>query len=153
MDGFEEYLPMIRRMVRAKVGYPDCEDVIMEAQIAIHRCDFREESSIKTLVYSITKKMISTYWRKESRRREVERREGVLSKIPNPGCDPLLQECMRILSDEQRRLIRLYYLEGYTDKEIGGMLNKSGRWITTKRHIALREMIRHSGRINIRRNL
>ena len=116
MDGFEEYLPMIRRMVRAKVGYPDCEDVIMEAQIAIHRCNFREESSIKTLVYSITKKMISTYWRKESRRREVERREGVLSKIPNPGCDPLLQECMRILSDEQRRLIRLYYLEGYTDK-------------------------------------
>ncbi len=72
---------------------------------------------------------IRSYWLKE-----LNWKKGVILSDELPSEPPLANDLVDIpLSDEDRRLLELYYLWGYNDENISRIMGKSRSWVNLRR--------------------
>ena len=131
MDAHSESL---RRFISRRVRPDDREDVFQETWLAVWQSlpSFDSRSNFRAWMYSICYHKIQDHWRKEQYRppsTNLADAEGRLAYLPAEYSSVELQVAMTGFWDactpDQRELLRMYYSDGLTLKEIGIGLNKN----------------------------
>src|ERR1035441_10612658 len=123
---------------RRGVPRNDCPDVALEALAAaafqIRDGRFRQESSLETWLRRILQFKIADYWRRKGREVASVAIEScdpggkgadVLVDARDPELPIAVEEALAALPDEHRLLLLLNAMEGYTTKEIAGLVGRS----------------------------
>ncbi len=149
---YNAYVEKIYKYVYYKVGNaPDAEDlteqVFLKAWEAIGRytwCGY----PFSSWLYKLAHNLVVDHYRT---RREALPLNDILSTSDEPIIDPEaalnlsldaaeLQEAIAQLTDEQRQVVSLKFIEGYDNAEIAQMLNKKEGAIRALQYRALRSL-------------
>jgi RNA polymerase sigma-70 factor, ECF subfamily len=137
-DAFAELMDAhaepLRRFIARRVRPDDREDVFQDTWLAVWQSlpTFDARSNFRAWMYSICFHKIQDHWRKEQYRppsADLADAEGRLAYLPSEYASIELQAAMtgfwEACTPDQRELLRMYYSDGLTLKEIGIILNKN----------------------------
>lgn len=140
-DIIREYRDGLIFFLNGFVNDPDTAEDLAEDvffRLAVKKPRFREKSSFKTWLYAIGRNEALTHLR---RNKITYIPLDELPEAPDGGdfeSDFLrtekkiaLNRCLSRLSDEYRQTLRLYYFEGFSAKEIAGIMKRSARGVNT----------------------
>lgn len=124
----DELLPVLRRMVRAKVYDPEsAEDVVQNVLLSIHRArhTYRPERSFGPWMRAIARNAMIDSFRESGRRGErevgVEWIDEVAAEPSDPlrsdALDPRLQAALERLPEKQRQAVEMIQLRGLSVAE------------------------------------
>ena len=144
------YLPNIYNYVYWKVeGKADAKDIIQEIMLAIYnsRKSFNRESSFKTWILGIARRKVADFYRKKYA-------EDNISYVPteNIANEPETNPVSRLsklsiagvingLSGEEKELLNLLCIQGYTYKEVASFLQLPVGTVKSRMH-NLKEKLR-----------
>lgn len=124
-----ELLPVVRRMVRAKLFDPSyVEDVVQNALLSIHRAraTYRPERPFGPWMRAVVRNAQIDWFRESKRRAEREVVTDLIEEYagaaaaPDPGADefsPALIDAMATLPEKQREAVVLVHVEGLSVAE------------------------------------
>ncbi len=129
MDEFEALLKSCRtgveRWVKARVSSrADAEDILQETWLAAFRGfpSLRDKGAFLPWVLGIARRKCADWYRACARRREVP-----LESLPEQAEEapdyPLVEEALDTLPERDRLMLRLFYREMLSQKEISGLLH------------------------------
>ncbi|KUK13430.1 MAG: RNA polymerase sigma factor, sigma-70 family [bacterium 42_11] len=129
----ERFRPLIESLAK-KYSFKggSYEDLRQEGYLTLIKLVYRYkrgEVRLEGYVKGSLERYIRSFWLKELRWRKgvVFDDEWIFKEAPGQGKGELP------LSDEERRLLELYYLWGYNDKHISEKLKRSRSWVNAKR--------------------
>lgn len=151
----------IRRLVKASVPYPDCEDVASDALLGwwegISQKRFKNEASLKTYAYSITKHKIKDWLRMKYRNKKgnwvnsQEFKENLFAekfkRSPQEKrleCSETIEKFMEglvVCSPRQAEAVRLRFECDLTSIEAAEKMGISKRMYQTHLHQGMRKML------------
>jgi RNA polymerase sigma-70 factor (ECF subfamily) len=138
VDAFSNLMKLhaepLRRFISRRVQERDIEDVYQETWVAAWESlpSFDSASRFRTWLFSICYHKIQDYWRREHMRpltAQLMDFEGAIAYSPKEFDAVNLRESLRGFwegcTSEQQELLRMYYSDGLTLKEISGVLAKN----------------------------
>jgi len=125
--------PRIYRYVFYRVNNrEDAEDLTSEVFVRMVKFLNTQKGSFHAWLYRIAANLVIDYYRRRARRKEIslgdEREEFLPSMEDHAEKTLLLEELRRALSElteEQKQVITLKFMEGYDNSEIAEILSKS----------------------------
>ena len=132
----------------------DAEDLTSEVFVRVVNSIKGQKGYFPAWLFSIAKNLLTDYYRKRGRSRErsLEEIEEPISNSDENKIDvlqsKLIKKSLDLLTDEQKAVIKLKFLEGYDNGEIAKMMNKSIGAIKTiqfRALSALRGIIKKEG--------
>lgn len=124
------YLPVFRYIARRVSDRADSEDLAQQVFVKLlsSRTSFTETASGPlAYLFTIARTTVIDYWKKQGRHTAVE--QGQLEQIPNSAYDPHVTSdisyALHKLAPDQREVIELKFMNGFTTSEIAHRLNKS----------------------------
>jgi len=133
-DLMQRYAPALRRFAARRVPAKDCEDVLQDTWIAAWEgiSSFDDNSKLRTWLFSICYHKIQDHWRREHRvpaAADSFDAEAGAAYFPAAFKQVDLRESLRGFwegcSADQRELLRLYYSDGLTLREISQLLARN----------------------------
>jgi RNA polymerase sigma-70 factor (ECF subfamily) len=130
----ESHTPALRKFATRRLPVADVDDVLQDTWISVWEGlpNFEGEGKFKTWVYSICFHKVQDHWRREHYRPhtadllDVEGRAAYLPKeFANIELRQALEGFWQGCSPEQRELLKMYYSDGLTLKEIGQILGRN----------------------------
>lgn len=145
----KEYSPMLLNHIRRMLGnLEDAEDVLQEVLITLFKKQhtFRGDSSFKTWVYRIATNRTIDFIRKSKRYKVVEWDETIPS-VANPYKETELSlkserltKALMSLSIEEREIVVLKEMDGFTFKEISDIKGINENTVKTKMYSSLKKL-------------
>ena len=140
---YEEYFDRVYYKVLSVVkNDDDAEDICQETFISVYKnlSKFREESNIYTWIYRIAINKTYDFFKK--RKIEFEINDDVLSLPEDVNFDTkvILQEKLKLISDNEREIVILKDIYGYKLKEIAEMKNMNLSTVKSVYYKALKDM-------------
>lgn len=140
---FEEYFDKVYYKVLGIVkNSTDAEDIAQEVFISVYKNlnKFREESNIYTWIYRIAINKTYDFFKK--RKIEFEINDDVLSIAEeiNSESKLILEEKLKLLSDNEKKIVVLKDIYGYKLKEIAEMRNMNLSTVKSIYYKALKDM-------------
>jgi RNA polymerase sigma-70 factor, ECF subfamily len=139
----------VSRWVRRLWGFYDAEDVLQEVFLVVQKKlpDFRSDASLRTWLYAITVRVVSSRRRKERLRRllflratpelQLERTPGPtpLGSALNEQASSIVYALLDQLSERDRTLLILFELEGLPVAQIMAVLgiSEDNVWVSLHR--------------------
>jgi len=115
------------------------EDLRQEGYLALIKLIYRYkrgEVRLEGYIKGSLERHVKSYWLKE-----LNWKRGVLLSEDPPFKEDEGEVPFELpLSDEERKLLELYYLWGYNDKHISERLDRSRSWVNLKRRRAIRKL-------------
>lgn len=158
-------LPIFRRVARSFVRCPaDVEDIIQQAAVACLRSlpSFEGRAELERWAQRVATRHALDYVRKE-RRRASRRTESdgaeEMAVDPDPSMRRFdttprpVEDYLRQLSDEQRTVLMMRYVLGYTLKEVAELTGESSETLKSRLVVArrrVRAMIRRDRAFGVR---
>lgn len=133
-DLMRKYGPSLRRFAARRVPAKDCDDVLQETWVAAWEgiSSFDDNSKLRTWLFSICYHKIQDHWRREHRvpaAADSFDAEAGAAYFPAGYKQVDLRESLRGFWEgctlDQRELLRLYYSDGLTLREIGQVLGRN----------------------------
>jgi len=129
----EHFYPKIYRYVAYKVqNREDVEDITSEVFVRMVKSLKNQKGSFPSWLYRIASNLIIDYYRKNARKKEVPFIEEIEehSKVATNETDAILlkdslDKAIGKLTDDQRQVILLKFIEGYTNEEIADIMGKT----------------------------
>jgi RNA polymerase sigma-70 factor (ECF subfamily) len=130
----ETHADPLRRFISRRIRGEDREDVFQDTWLAVWESlpSFDARSNFRAWIYSICYHKIQDHWRREHYRppcADIADVEGRAAYTPTEFATVELQEALRgfwnSCTPDQRELLRLYYSDGLTLKEIGVVLHRN----------------------------
>ena len=128
MDEFERLLLAnrlpVERWVKFHMPGPDAEDVLQETYLAAYQAfpRLKDRDAFRPWLLSIARNKWRDWYRRQARRRETPVEE--LPEVAvDEGLDTAVEETLDRLSDRDARMLRLFYLEQLSQKEIASQLS------------------------------
>jgi RNA polymerase sigma-70 factor (ECF subfamily) len=127
------YYPKIYRHILYKVSNrEDAEDLTSEVFVRMVKSLPKQKGSFNAWLYRIANNLAIDYYRKRARRKEVSLAEEFEEHIPGQldEAEKILEredlnKAISTLPDDQRQTILLKFMEGYGNKEIANILEKT----------------------------
>ena len=150
---YKRYYPMAANFVKQNNGNDaEAEDVFQESLIAfyenIRNKKFRGESSIKTYLYATVRNNWYTQLKKNKNTINLENPELSLAAVNEPDgaynseLTDLVMEMMDRIGDSCKRVLKYYYYDKLTMKEIGEKMNfTSVQSAKTQKYKCLKKLI------------
>lgn len=131
MKTFEELLSKYGKGAETYVKYKvsvkeDAEDILQETYVqAFNSIDsLKDEEAFRPWLISIARNKVNDYYRKKADVAEVPFDDAVIQYVTiNRPVNTSVSETMKLLDDEERELLHLYYWEDMSVKDIAGELN------------------------------
>lgn len=130
----ETHTPALRKFAARRLPASDVDDVLQDTWIAVWEAlpNFEGDAKFRTWVYSICFHKVQDHWRREHYRppsaslADAEGRAAYLPKeFSNIELRQALDRFWTSCSSDQRELMRMYYADGLTLKEIGHVLGRN----------------------------
>jgi RNA polymerase sigma-70 factor (ECF subfamily) len=151
----QEHAGSMLRFLHFKLPrHEDAEDVY--SNVCLELWEYLSRTEVKSFVgvmFTVARAQIANFYhrraRSESRNISIQLGEGLEIQIPSRESvgqmqDKLdvnfMEEKMRLLSDDDRELIIMRYLEGYRVKDIAKKLHKSENVVSVTLHRALQKL-------------
>jgi RNA polymerase sigma-70 factor, ECF subfamily len=121
----------------------DAEDLTSEVFVRVVNSIKGQKGYFPAWLFSIAKNLLTDYYRKRGKLRErsLEETEEAISNSDENRIDilqsKLIKKSLDLLTDEQKAVITLKFLEGYDNDEIAKTMNKSIGAIKTLQFRAL----------------
>jgi RNA polymerase sigma-70 factor, ECF subfamily len=140
----------VRHLVIKKIPMKDVEDVVQEVLISIHKAShtYNGERPIIPWVFAITQFRINDHLRKiyaRSKKEVVVENYDKIETIQDVTIDTSSSELSvdEVLSDvpeKQRKILTMLYMDGYTAKETGNILNMKETTVKVVAHRAIKKV-------------
>ena len=124
----------LRKFAARRLPASDIDDVLQDTWIAVWEGlpNFEGEDKFRTWVYSICFHKVQDHWRREHYRppsASLVDAEGRAAYLPKEFAGAELRQALEQFwtscSPDQRELLRMYYADGLTLKEIGQILGRN----------------------------
>ena len=129
----EDFYPNIYRyfFYRARTK-EDAEDLTSEVFVRVVESIKAQTGNFAAWIFRIARNLLIDYYRKKGRLKEVPLDDNIARDLKDPssikGVDLTQDELKKLLShltDEQREVITLKFIEGYSNGEISQIIKKS----------------------------
>jgi len=148
---FEEYYDRIARYANIRIGDPrDAEDIASEVFVkALKSLDSFEERGlpIGAWLFKIAHNLVVDYHRRRSQRQTVDLEKVEIEAASNPAMEAertlemdRVREAMKLLTAEQREILRLRFYGGLSSAEVGAMMGKSDGAVREAQSAALKKL-------------
>lgn len=143
--------PLLRKVVRARgagLGPEQCEDVLQDVLLAIHRKrhTWREDAPLRPWLYAIARHKVVDAFRSRGARVELSIDDFAEALPAANGPDPLMARDMETvlskLEPRQADIVRAFGLNGETTAETASRLNMSEGAVRVALHRALKTIAR-----------
>lgn len=144
----EHFHPEIYRFLLRRLSPEDAQDLASEVCVRAVTSLSRQKGLFPAWLYSIARNLLVDHLRQRARRPTVSLDK--VNGLPEPsvsspdgegvGVQVDLDRAMENLSEEQRELLRLRFVEGYTAGETGEILGKSADAVRAQQLRALRHL-------------
>ena len=113
---FSRHHPSIIRFFAPKVGYAESDDLVQETFLGLREGleRFREESSVRTLLFAIARNQLNYYFRKATRHRQRFAFDPAQTSIADLETTPT----QRMAAEEQHQLLLLALRELPVDTQV-----------------------------------
>ena len=152
---YKRYYPMAANFVKHNSGTgAEAEDVFQESMIALYENirngKFRGEASIKTYLYATVRNTWYSYIKRNCNTLKTENPElSFVADVNEPGAlynnelSDLVNEMMDRIGDSCKKVLKLYYYDKLTMKEIQGKMNfGSEKSAKTQKYKCLKKLIK-----------
>lgn len=131
---YAEISPRLRTIFRNASNPTDEEEMLQETWFQIHRSrhTWRPGEMLLPWIYSIARHVRAAYFRKKSRRGEVELNERISTPAPELSFD--WEQLLEELPASQREAILMMKVEGHTLEEVAAATNSSVGSVKQKVH-------------------
>lgn len=144
MKTFEELLSKYGKGAETYVKYKvsvkeDAEDILQETYVqAFNSIDsLKDEEAFRPWLISIARNKVNDYYRKKADVTEVPFDDAVIQYVTiNRPVNTSVSETMKLLDDEERELLHLYYWEDMSVKDIARELNIPEGTVKSRLHKA-----------------
>lgn len=152
----EKYYPVIFRYFhyRAKTR-EDAEDLAGEVFVRVVSSIETQKGDFVAWLFRIAKNLLIDYYRKIGKTKEISLDQMAIEPLPASykyEKDTLdtedIKKMLNLLTDEQKEVITLKFLEDYTNKDIARIMNKSigaVKALQFRAFSALRDILRKEG--------
>ena len=130
----EKYMDMIFRLAFSWLKSPaDADDVTQNVLLSLYRTDYQFESDehVRSWLMKVTVNECRKVWRRPFRSHENIDDYAETLAFEDPSYQDLFEAIMQ-LDRDKRTVIVLYYIEGYSIKEIAEILNVPAATIGTR---------------------
>lgn len=129
----EDFYPNIYRYFFYRVRTrEDAEDLTSEVFVRVVESIKNQTGNFTAWIFRIARNLLVDYYRKKGRVKEVPLDDNIARDLKDPssikGIDLTQDELKKLLShltDEQREVITLKFIEGYSNGEISQIMKKS----------------------------
>jgi RNA polymerase sigma-70 factor (ECF subfamily) len=140
--------PLLRRMAAIKCAASDLDDVVQEILISIHKArhTYDGQRPIKPWLISIAKFRIADHLRKHYVQRrdktvDIDELAEILPDVTEAGLEnESIDELLAGIPENQKRILSMMHLEGYTAREIGAQLDMNESAVKVAAHRALKKI-------------
>jgi RNA polymerase sigma-70 factor, ECF subfamily len=140
--------PILRRMVAAKIPSADCEDVLQEVLISVHKArhTYDGERPIMPWLASITHFRMTDYLRKHyasmrHQTTDISEMEEFLADVTNGNeQNESIEDLLNGVPEKQKHILTLMHVEGFTAKQVGEKLNMNESAVKVAAHRALKKI-------------
>ena len=140
--------PMLKRMVGRRLAACDVEDVVQEILISVHKARHTHDGlrPIMPWLTSIAKFRISDHLRRHYTQRQdktvdISELENILADVTEDiESSESIDELLEGMPDNQRRILTLMHVEGYTAKEVGAQMNMNESAVKVSAHRAIKKI-------------
>lgn len=129
---FETYYPKIYRYLYYRVKTKeDAEDLTSEVFVRLVKSIKNQEGNFEAWLYRIAQNILVDYYRRKAVRKDSPLNEEILETATSQDKDePILTEdelrrVIEILTEEQKEIIILKFIEGYDNESISQITGKS----------------------------
>jgi RNA polymerase sigma-70 factor, ECF subfamily len=140
--------PILRRMVAGKIPSADCEDVLQEVLISVHKArhTYDGERPIMPWLASITHFRMTDYLRKHyatmrHQTTDISEMEEFLADVTNGNQqNESIEDLLNGVPEKQKHILTLMHVEGFTAKQVGEKLNMNESAVKVAAHRALKKI-------------
>ena len=148
---FEEYYDRIARYANARIGdQREAEDIASEVFVkALKSLGSFEERGLPmgAWLFKIAHNLVVDYHRRRSQRQTVDLEKVEIEAASNPAMEAertlemdRVREAMKLLTEEQREILRLRFYGGLSSAEVGAMMGKSDGAVREAQSAALKKL-------------
>jgi RNA polymerase sigma-70 factor (ECF subfamily) len=137
---YADVSPRLRTIFRGAANPGDEEEMLQETWFQVHRSrhTWRPGEMLLPWVYSIARHVRSAYYRKRTRRGEVELDERISTPPPELSYD--WEQLLKELPDSQREVLILMKVEGRSLEEVAAATGSSIGSVKQKAHRAYEKL-------------
>lgn len=127
----------------------DAEDVLHDCYVAVASAagSYRPQGKPQAWLLTIARNLCNQKFRDHRRRAEFPEEDWQQSLAADPGLSQedrlILEECMTILSDEERQIVVLHAVGGFKHREAAQILDLPLATVLSKYHRALKKIRNH----------
>ncbi len=119
----------------------DAEDVLQECFLILQNGGpYRQEGKPMAWLMTVTRNLCLKALRDQSRTLPLLRAEWTPADLPDPEDRLILQGCLNTLGDEERQIVVLHAVAGFTCREIGQHLGLKTPTVITKYRRAIQKL-------------
>ncbi len=148
---FEEYYDRIARYANARIGdQREAEDIASEVFVkALKSLGSFEERGLPmgAWLFKIAHNLVVDYHRRRSQKQMVDLEKVEIEAESNPAMEAervlemdRVKEAMKLLTEEQREIVRLRFYGGLSSAEVGAMMGKSDGAVREAQSAALKKL-------------
>lgn len=151
-EAYEQFLehitPLLRKIVTRQLGISECEDVVQEILISIHKARHTYDGSrpLMPWLMAIARFRISDYLRKHYAHRrhltvDIADYENQLADVTKTmDASESINELLHGVSEKDKRILTLMHVEGYSAKEVGKQMQMNESAVKVAAHRAIKKM-------------
>lgn len=140
--------PFLRRIVIRQIGASECEDVVQEILLSIHKARHTYDGTrpLMPWIMAIARFRITDYLRRHyaNRRHQTVDIAAYENQLPDvtetTEANESIEELLHGVSEKDKRILTLMHVEGYTAKEVGKQLQMNESAVKVAAHRAIKKM-------------
>lgn len=120
----------------------DAEDILQECYVTVFRCAGQYQSQGKPMAWlmTVTRNACFKLLKNQQRYISLASEDLLTAAAADPDDKLLLQGCMKLLTEEERRIVVLHAVAGCSHRDIGRHLGLKTSTVLSKYHRALKKL-------------
>ncbi len=140
--------PILKRITARRIPASDVEDVAQEILISIHKARHTYDGSrpimpwIASIAqFRITDNLRKYYTQRQDKTVDISELEEILPDVTeDASSNESIDEWLEDVPEQQKRILTLMHVEGYTAKEVGLQMNMNESAVKVAAHRAIKKI-------------
>lgn len=119
----------------------DAEDVLQDCFVTLRTSQsYRSQGKPMAWIMTVTRNLCLKKLQNASRTAAITNADYFGAEQPDPEDRLIIESCMKVLNDQERQIVILHAVAGFTHRQIGTHLGLKTATVLTKYHRAIRKL-------------